>query len=281
MITSLLGVQSSFLKLEFEVEMATPTPSSVASAPSPSGSVSHTPINEPTPIDADTAAASISSDEETAPAESADPLKVFNRLILMNKVLPQLLTGGLFNRRAKDFGGGVFSLAATVMSDLIHKDPTCFPVIDAADLPSAFLEAVIGGVICSVEAICIPQCLGALCLNNKGLQAVKDCNALRSFVRIFTSRTYVRALSGDAPGSLSAGLDELMSHASSLRGLGVDMLMEILFTISKIGHGVEAPSLSTESIGCSAPIPMETRCEESITVSTDGGEFSKMETWNK
>ncbi|KAF9602203.1 hypothetical protein IFM89_025672 [Coptis chinensis] len=32
--------------------------------------------------------------------------------------------------RAKDFGGGVFSLAATVMSDLIHKDPTCFPVLD-------------------------------------------------------------------------------------------------------------------------------------------------------
>ncbi|KAF9613105.1 hypothetical protein IFM89_005584 [Coptis chinensis] len=55
--------------------MATPTPSSAASAPSPSGSVSHTPINEPTPIDADTAAASISSDEETTPFESLDPLK--------------------------------------------------------------------------------------------------------------------------------------------------------------------------------------------------------------
>ncbi|KAF9587900.1 hypothetical protein IFM89_006154 [Coptis chinensis] len=182
-------------------------------------------------------------------------------------------------RRAKDFGGGVFSLAATVMSDLIHKDPTCFPVLDAADLPSAFLEAVMGGVICSAEAVaCIPQCLDALCLNNKGLQAVKDCNALRSFVRIFTSRTYVRALSGDAPGSLSTGLDELMRHASSLRGPGVDMLMEILFTISKIGHGVEAPSLATESIGCSAPVPMETDAEESILVSTDDGEFSKMET---
>ncbi|KAF9598949.1 hypothetical protein IFM89_033147 [Coptis chinensis] len=46
-------------------------------------------------------------------------------------------------------------------------------------------------------------------------------------------------------------MDELMRHASSLRGPGVDMLMEILFTISKIGHGVEAPSLATESIGSS------------------------------
>ncbi|KAF9607820.1 hypothetical protein IFM89_001568 [Coptis chinensis] len=42
-------------------------------------------------------------------------------------------------KTAKDFGGGVFSLAATVMSDLIHKDPTCFPRLRCfADLPSAF-----------------------------------------------------------------------------------------------------------------------------------------------
>ncbi|KAF9619796.1 hypothetical protein IFM89_009318 [Coptis chinensis] len=62
--------------------MATPTPCSAASAPSPSGSVSHTPIDETTPIDADTAAASISSDEETAPA---DPLTGVNVLIDWNR----------------------------------------------------------------------------------------------------------------------------------------------------------------------------------------------------
>lgn len=181
-------------------------------------------------------------------------------------------------RRAKDFGGGVFSLAATVMSDLIHKDPTCFPVLDAAGLPSAFMDAIMDGILCSAEAIaCIPQCLDALCLNNNGLQAVKDRNALRCFVKIFTSRTYLRALTGDTPGSLSSGLDELMRHASSLRGPGVDMLIEILNAISKIGSGTESPPSSSDSMCPSTPIPMETDAEDRNLVASDDKESSKME----
>ncbi|XP_028759255.1 E3 ubiquitin-protein ligase UPL1 [Neltuma alba] len=166
-------------------------------------------------------------------------------------VLPQCLC--IIFRRARDFGGGVFSLAATVMSDLIQKDPTCFPVLDAAGLPSAFLDAIMDDVLNSAEAItCIPQCLDALCLNSNGLQAVKDRNALRCFVKVFTSRTYMRALTGDTPASLSSGLDELMRHNSSLRGPGVDMLVEILETISKIGYGADESCSST-----SAPMDMD------------------------
>ncbi|KAI5605059.1 hypothetical protein POPTR_001G368600v4 [Populus trichocarpa] len=191
-------------------------------------------------------------------------------------LLPQCLC--IIFRRAKDFGGGVFSLAATVMSDLIHKDPTCFPILDAAGLPSAFLDAIMDGVLCSSEAImCIPQCLDALCLNNNGLQAVKDRNALRCFVKIFTSKTYLRALFGEAPGSLSSGLDELMRHASSLRGPGVDMVIEILNAISKIGSGVDA-SYSPTDPSCSAPVPMETDAEERSPVLSDERESFRMET---
>lgn len=181
-------------------------------------------------------------------------------------------------RRAKDFGGGVFSLAATVMSDLIHKDPTCFPVLDAAGLPSAFMDSLMDGVLCSAEAIaCIPQCLDALCLNSNGLQAVKDRNTLRCFVKIFTSRTYLRVLTGDTPVSLSSGLDELMRHASVLRGPGVDMLIEILNDIVKIGSAAEASSSSTDSPCCSTPIPMETDAEEKNLVPSDDSESSKLE----
>ncbi|XP_052726153.1 E3 ubiquitin-protein ligase UPL1-like isoform X3 [Vigna angularis] len=170
-------------------------------------------------------------------------------------VLPHCLC--IIFRRAKDFGGGVFSLAATVMSDLIQKDPTCYPVLDAAGLPSAFLDAIMDDVLNSSEAItCIPQCLDALCLNSNGLQAVKDRNSLRCFVKVFTSKTYLRALAGDTPASLSSGLDELMRHASSLRGPGVEMLVEILETISKIGSVVESSSSSSDP-SSSSLVPME------------------------
>ncbi|KAG7953992.1 hypothetical protein I3843_12G138000 [Carya illinoinensis] len=184
----------------------------------------------------------------------------------------------LIFRRAKDFGGGVFSLAATVMSDLIHKDPTCFPVLEAAGLPSAFLDAIMDGVLCSSDAItCIPQCLDALCLNNNGLQAVRDRNALTCFVKIFTSRTYLRALTSDTSVSLSSGLDELMRHAASLRGPGVDMLIEILNAILRIGSGVDASDLSTDPLCTSSPVPMETDGEEKNLVFADDKDASQMD----
>jgi len=192
-------------------------------------------------------------------------------------LLPECLR--IIFRRAKDFGGGVFSLAATVMSDLIHKDPTCFSVLDAAGLPAAFMDAIIDGVVCSAEAItCIPQCLDALCLNNNGLQAVKDRNALSCLVKIFTSRAYLRVLGGDTAGSLSSGLDELMRHASTLRGPAVDVLIEILNTLLKLGSAVEAPSSSADSLPCQNPVPMETDSESRSFSSPDGRELPKIET---
>lgn len=182
-------------------------------------------------------------------------------------LLPQCLC--IIFRRAKDFGGGVFSLAATVMSDLIHNEPTCFGALEASGLPSTFIDAIMDGVLCSADAIsCIPQCLDALCLNNNGLQAVKDRNALRCFVKIFTSRTYLRALTGDVLASLSSGLDELMRHASSLRGPGVEMLIEILNSIVRFGSGPESAS-STDSPSCSTHGPMETDADDKGIIPVD------------
>ncbi|KAL3503633.1 hypothetical protein ACH5RR_038082, partial [Cinchona calisaya] len=190
-------------------------------------------------------------------------------------LLPHCLS--IIFRRAKDFGGGVFCLAATVMSDLIHKDPACFGALEAAGLPAAFMDSIMDGVLCSSEAVsCIPQCLDALCLNNNGLQAVKDQNALRCFVKIFTSRTYLRALTGDTPGSLSSGLDELMRHASQLRGPGVDMLIEILNNIAKLGSGPES-ACSAGSPSSSGLVPMETDAEDKCMVIPDARDLCKVE----
>ncbi|CAH2033422.1 unnamed protein product [Thlaspi arvense] len=189
-------------------------------------------------------------------------------------LLPECLC--IIFRRAKYFGGGIFSLAATVMSDLIHKDPTCFNALDSAGLTSAFLDAISDELVCSAEAItCIPQCLDALCLNNSGLQAVKDRNALRCFVKIFTSSSYLRALTGDTPGSLSSGLDELLRHQSSLRSYGVDMFIEILNSMLIIGSGMEATnSMSADVPTDAAPVPMEIDADEKSLAVSDEAEPS-------
>ena len=40
------------------------------------------------------------------------------------------------------FGGDIFSSAVTLMSELIHKDPTCFSMLPAACLTTSFLDAI-------------------------------------------------------------------------------------------------------------------------------------------
>lgn len=43
---------------------------------------------------------------------------------------------------AGQFGGTLFSLAASVMTDLIHHDPLVFPALDQAGLPQAFIDSI-------------------------------------------------------------------------------------------------------------------------------------------
>ncbi|KAL8490394.1 hypothetical protein ACS0TY_025562 [Phlomoides rotata] len=133
----------------------------------------------------------------------------------------------IFSNKEK-FGGEIYSSAVTLMSEMIHKDPTCFNVLFDLGLPSAFLSSVVSGVLPSSKAItCIPNGLGAICLNSKGLEAVKEKSALGFLVDIFTDNKYVMAMNeGIIP--LANALEELFRHVSSLRGTGVDLIIEII-----------------------------------------------------
>ncbi|KAL0361733.1 UNVERIFIED_CONTAM: E3 ubiquitin-protein ligase UPL1 [Sesamum radiatum] len=133
----------------------------------------------------------------------------------------------IFSNKEK-FGGEIYSSAVTLMSEMIHKDPTCFNILYDLGLPTAFLSSVVAGVLPSPKAItCIPNGLGAICLNSKGLEAVRDSSALRFIVDIFTDRKYVMAMNeGIVP--LANAVEELLRHVSSLRGAGVDLIIEII-----------------------------------------------------
>ncbi|KAG6402643.1 hypothetical protein SASPL_134845 [Salvia splendens] len=140
----------------------------------------------------------------------------------------------LFSNKEK-FGGDIYSSAVTLMSEMIHKDPTCFNVLFDLGLPSAFLSSIVLGVLPASKAItCIPNGLGAICLNSKGLEAVRETSALHFLVDIFTDKKYVMAMSeGIIP--LANALEELFRHVSSLRGYGVDLMIEIIDKIALLG----------------------------------------------
>ncbi|KAL3845759.1 hypothetical protein ACJIZ3_003162 [Penstemon smallii] len=135
----------------------------------------------------------------------------------------------------EQFGGEIYSAAVTLMSEMIHKDPTCFNVLNDLGLPTTFLSSVVASTLPSSKAItCIPNGLGAICLNAKGLEAVREASALRFLFDIFTDRKYVMALNeGIVP--LANAVEELLRHVSLLRGSGVDLIIEIIHKIASLG----------------------------------------------
>ncbi|PRQ36117.1 putative peptidylprolyl isomerase [Rosa chinensis] len=188
------------------------------------------------------------------------------------KSIGKLRDGKKFLKKGHGEGEAPFDFKKNeeqVIDELEKTVVTMRKVLDEASLPSNFMDAIMDGVLCSIEAItCIPQCLYALCLNNNGFQAVKD--ALRCLVEVFNSRKYLRALTNDKLG-------ELMFHASSLHGPDVDMLIEILNAISNIGHRVDASLTSTAVLSSSTHVPIEADGEERNIVMTDYRESSKMD----
>ncbi|KAF2299817.1 hypothetical protein GH714_003604 [Hevea brasiliensis] len=152
--------------------------------------------------------------------------------------LPSTLS--LIYGNADKFGGDIYYSAVTVMSEIIHKDPTCFPALHEMGLPDAFLSSVVVGLLPSSKALtCVPNGLGAICLNAKGLEAVKETSALRFLVDIFTSKKYVLAMN-EAIVPLANAVEELLRHVSSLRGTGVDIIIEIVDRIASFGDNNSA-----------------------------------------
>ncbi|CAK9186569.1 unnamed protein product [Ilex paraguariensis] len=137
-------------------------------------------------------------------------------------------------RNVDKFGGDIYSSAVTVMSEMIHKDPTCFPALHELGLPDAFLSSVVAGILPSSKALtCVPNGLGAICLNAKGLERVRETSALRFLVEVFTDKKYVVAMN-DGIVPLANAVEELLRHVSSLRSIGVDIIIEIVNRLASI-----------------------------------------------
>ncbi|KAK6940269.1 E3 ubiquitin ligase, domain of unknown function DUF908 [Dillenia turbinata] len=166
-----------------------------------------------------------------------------------NNSLP--ITLSLIFGNVEKFGGDIYFSAVTLMSEIIHKDPTCFTALHELGLPDAFLKSVVAGIIPSSKALtCVPSGLGAICLNARGLEAVKETSALRFLVDIFTSKKYIMAMNeGIVP--LTNSVEELLRHVSSLRSTGVDIIIEIISRIASIGDDTCAGS-STKINGSTA-----------------------------
>ncbi|GJW28728.1 E3 ubiquitin protein ligase UPL2-like protein [Tanacetum coccineum] len=163
-------------------------------------------------------------------------------------------------KNVNKFGGDIYSAAVTVMNEMIHKDPTCYASLDELGLPDAFLESVKSGVLPSSKAlVCVPHGIGAICLNSKGLEAVRETSVLRFLVDLFTDKKYMLAMN-DGIVPLANAVEELLRHVSSLRGTGVDVIIEIVNKIALI----EDSKGKLEKVSESNAMEMDTEDKENV-----------------
>ncbi|XP_042384907.1 E3 ubiquitin-protein ligase UPL1-like [Zingiber officinale] len=142
----------------------------------------------------------------------------------------------LIFRNVSMFGGDIYFAAVTVMGEIIHRDPTCFPVLDEFAVPKSFLLSVTSGILPSSKAlICVPNGLGAICLNTKGSEAVKETAALRFLVDTFTTKKYLVAMN-EGVVLLANAVEELLRHVSSLRSTGVEIIIDIINKLTSFGN---------------------------------------------
>ncbi|WJX34965.1 HECT-type E3 ubiquitin transferase [Trifolium repens] len=162
------------------------------------------------------------------------------------------------------FGGDIYYSAVTVMSEMIHKDPTCFSALHEMGLPDAFLSSIVSGILPSSKALtCIPNGLGAICLNAKGLEVVKETSSLQFLVDIFTSKQYVLAMH-EAIVPLANSVEELLRHVSSLRATGVDIIIEIIHKIASFGDDNGTGSSGKANEGSAMETDSENKGNENL-----------------
>ncbi|KAI3689153.1 hypothetical protein L2E82_47103 [Cichorium intybus] len=151
-------------------------------------------------------------------------------------------------KNVEKFGGDIYSSTVTLMCEMIHKDPTCYAALDEAGLPDAFLSSVRGGILPSSKSLtCVPNGLAAICLNPKGLEAVKETSVLRFLVDVFTLRKYVLPMN-DGIVPLANAFEELMRHVTSLKPIGVDLIIEIINKIATIEDNMDTEEKEKEGV---------------------------------
>ena len=179
----------------------------------------------------------------------------------------------LIFRNPKLFGAGVFSLAANLLCDVMNHEPTCYPELEAQNVPQVFLQAWEGedpGPSPSADALCcLPNALGALCLSPLGLARVQQSSALNALITAFTTRTYARAMFGETATAIGGNIDELLRHVPDLQPTGVSFAISVLRRLLTVG-GVELGKVDGKEEKKPDGSPEDSVPSTSVAMETDG-----------
>ncbi|KAJ2487907.1 E3 ubiquitin-protein ligase tom1 [Coemansia sp. RSA 2320] len=154
---------------------------------------------------------------------------------LVETTLPETLRTVVTHPAA--FGGNIYGLAISISATLVHNEPTSLAIIQEARLPQEMLSALEMHIPYNGDAIVhIPAALGAFCLNDVGLEQVRQSRVVHNVLGVFSDPHFVRVLQeGDVPGMFGSVLDEFMRHFPTVRDEVMDEVIEMLRAVGRMG----------------------------------------------
>ncbi|KAK9451580.1 uncharacterized protein V1518DRAFT_402950 [Limtongia smithiae] len=122
-------------------------------------------------------------------------------------------------------GNDIVSYAIDIMSTLIHNEPTSYAIISESKLPHVFLNAI-PELIKLPKVTTIPYAIGAICLNNSGLDLVRELHALENFFQVFKSASLAQSLLH--PSEIGTAFDEMVRHHPALEPEVTTLILSVV-----------------------------------------------------
>ena len=139
---------------------------------------------------------------------------------------------------AKKFGGSGVTTFASLVTDYLNHDPTCYVKLENAGVFDALFRAFENEDIANnSKVLCVaPQVISAACLHEDGRKKVIERGILSNVMYpAFTKQNYQKALSApDIASAIGSNVDELLRHVPQLRQHGVEMLYKIFDEILRM-----------------------------------------------
>ncbi|KAJ2695632.1 E3 ubiquitin-protein ligase tom1 [Coemansia sp. RSA 1285] len=129
------------------------------------------------------------------------------------------------------FGNNIYGPAISIAATLVHNEPTSLPILQEARLPQALIESLEKHIPYNADVLInIPSVIGAFCLNDTGMEQIRNSSVVEMSLHVFADPQFIRVLQeGDVPGLFGAGLDEFMRHFPAVK----DSIMDIIIKMVK------------------------------------------------
>ncbi|PWN38380.1 uncharacterized protein FA14DRAFT_159977, partial [Meira miltonrushii] len=149
----------------------------------------------------------------------------------------------------KIFGPQNLALSINIMATFVHNEPTSLGIIQEKKLPEAFLALIKDDIEPHFDVInAVPNAVGALCLNQAGLDMFGAEPIIPKLLSLLTSERHIKVLSDqDNVTVFGASIDELTRHQPTMLQAVIEGLVEVLKQIQKAGSEFEAPPVEDVS----------------------------------